>query len=192
MKPSALHSGSTVPTRGLGVSRRFNLATVKKGTPAFSDSARTSGQVIRSSSACSAVSSSMQTTLPHPVSYRKRNLSHAETSPDHHSLMDTKKVLWQNVSRLMVYHWGREHLARLSRDAEIALASTTRLKEQRTSVGVDLLDKIAKCFHLQAWHLLVPNLDPSNPPVVYLTEHEKALYERFRAAARDLANSPSH
>lgn len=101
--------------------------------------------------------------------------------------VDSKLILWQNVSALMRHHWGKTNLKRLSEEARIGLASCDRMKKQKTSVGLDILEAVAEVFELQAWHLLTPNLDPSNPPVIYLTRAEADLYQRFRASARDLA-----
>ena len=44
----------------------------------------------------------------------------------------------------------------------------------------------AEVFNLQAWHLLTPGLDPSNPLVIWLTQTERDLYENMRNAARKL------
>lgn len=99
--------------------------------------------------------------------------------------MDAKQILWTNVRALMSYHWGRESLNRLAREACIGPGTATRIKDQRTSVGVDTLDKVAKAFDLHAWQLLMPNLDPSNPPVATLTEAEKRLYQAFSIAMQE-------
>lgn len=97
-------------------------------------------------------------------------------------LPTTNETLWRNVKALMEHHWGREHLSRLSREAAIGLATTSRIKACNTSVGIDVLAAIAKAFDLQPWHLLVPGLDVRNPPTMTLTEVEADLYRRLRAA----------
>lgn len=92
------------------------------------------------------------------------------------------ETLWRNVKALMEHHWGREHLSRLSREAGVGLATTSRIKACNTSVGIDVLASIARVFDLQPWHLLVPGLDVSNPPTMTLTQVEADLYRRLRAA----------
>lgn len=99
---------------------------------------------------------------------------------------DTKQILWVNVSTLMTHHWGKENLSELSRRAKIGLATCDSIKKRETSVGTDVLEKIAEVFNLQAWHLLTPGLDPGNPPVIWLTKTERDLYENMRNAARKL------
>ena len=80
------------------------------------------------------------------------------------TMHDTKQILWANVSNLMTHHWGKENLSELFRRAKIGLATCDRIKKRETSVGTDVLEKIAEVFNLQAWHLLTPSLGPSNPP----------------------------
>ena len=77
---------------------------------------------------------------------------------------NTKKQLCENVSRLMEHRYGGENLTRLANEAKFGPGSATRLKEQKTSVGVDLVDKLAKYFGLEPWQLLVPGLDPKAKP----------------------------
>jgi hypothetical protein len=90
----------------------------------------------------------------------------------------------------MRHHWGEENLTRLSREAKIGPGTCTRIKEQETSVGLDVLEKVAAAFDLQAWHLLTPNLDPTNPPVIYLNRREAELYDRLRDAAKAIVDGP--
>lgn len=99
---------------------------------------------------------------------------------------DYKTVLWENVLALMRHHWGRENLSRLAREADIGPGTASRIKTQQTSVGVDIIARVAAVFHLQPWHLLVPALDPANPPVIWMTQAEVTLYRRLRAVAQEL------
>lgn len=67
-----------------------------------------------------------------------------------------------------------------ARECKIGPASATRIKEAKTSVGLAVLSRIAARFELQPWHLLLPDLDPGNPPVGFLSDREKKLYERLK------------
>lgn len=128
--------------------------------------------------------------LPNAVGRRKYKTPHSVRGLYYACLMtpvDTKPILWQNVAALMRHHWGGENLSRLSREARVGPGTVSRIKEQRTSVGLDVLEAVAGVFELQAWHLLTPSLDPSNPPVIYLCQREADLYDRFRKSARELA-----
>lgn len=80
--------------------------------------------------------------------------------------MDMRKVVWENVAGFMTLRWGRENLNKLAKAAGIGAATVARLKTQETHTGVDVLEKIAHVFEVQVWQLLVPGMDPKNPPVL--------------------------
>lgn len=137
----------------------------------------------------------MGSSLPHSVGQRKHDLPHLVEPSRYASRMpgiEPKRILWSNVLRLMERRWGEENLTRLAREAKVGPGTCTRIKEQKTSVGLDVLQKLAGAFDLQAWHLLTPDLDPDNPPVIYLNERERKLYENLRAAVRELNGEPRH
>lgn len=77
-----------------------------------------------------------------------------------------KALLWASISALMKKLYGGENLNRLSRDTKCGPGTSTRLKNQETSVGLDTLDKLAAGFNLPQWQLLVPDFDPANPPML--------------------------
>lgn len=101
---------------------------------------------------------------------------------------DIKRVLWENVAGLMRKRWQGENLTRLARESGCGPGTATRLKECQTSVGVDVLEKIAGVFDLEPWQLLVPGLDPAQPPTLQpFSDEERALYERLVADVNRLA-----
>lgn len=71
---------------------------------------------------------------------------------------EAKAALWENVSTLMTRHWGRENLTRLSREAAVSPATATRIKDQQTSIGLDVLARIAGVFRVDPWQLIAPKL----------------------------------
>jgi transcriptional regulator with XRE-family HTH domain len=101
-------------------------------------------------------------------------------------VVDSRKVLWKSVSALMLKHYGEENLTRLARDCKIGPGTASRIKAAETSVGLEVIDKIAKKFHVDAWELLVPGFDPGNRPALQpLSEHERQLYARWKELARE-------
>ena len=68
-----------------------------------------------------------------------------------------KTILWANVLAHMEAKYGRENLNALARDAKIGPASVQRIKDGKTSVGVDIVDKVAKSFGVEAYQLLCPS-----------------------------------
>jgi transcriptional regulator with XRE-family HTH domain len=79
---------------------------------------------------------------------------------------NSKLILWQNVSALMHARYGRENLTKLASDAKIGPATASRIKQHETSVGIDVVESIAKAFKVDAWQLLVPGFDAAEPPVL--------------------------
>lgn len=67
-----------------------------------------------------------------------------------------RAILWHNVLLLMVARYGGEHLTRFAADCKVSPATAARIKEQRTSVGIDMLETIAREFRVQPWELLRP------------------------------------
>ena len=101
--------------------------------------------------------------------------------------IDTAATLWQNVSKLMISHYGSVNLSKLADECGFAQSTATRIKQQRHATGIDKLDMISRRFGLSTWQLLVPGLDPKHPPTLLpINEAERKLYERIMAAAKDI------
>lgn len=103
--------------------------------------------------------------------------------------INTAQALWQNVLTLMNHHYGGENLSRLAQDCGFAQSTATRLKQQKVSPGLDKIELIAHRFSLATWQLLVPGLDPRNPPTLQpVSPQERALYEKIMSAAKQIAS----
>jgi hypothetical protein len=101
--------------------------------------------------------------------------------------IDSRAVLWASVRALMIKEHGKENINQFHKRTGVSLASIGRIKEQDTSVGLQIIDKIAGTFGLAGWQLLVPGFDPSAPPVLRATKNgESAMYDKLLAAAREL------
>lgn len=99
-----------------------------------------------------------------------------------------KSVLWENLEALMAHHYGTVNLNKLARDAKFGAATAARLKGQKTSVGLDVLDKLATAFKpIQAWQLLVPGLKPEALPVAAKPKPTKADIEKVEEMKRVIA-----
>lgn len=104
--------------------------------------------------------------------------------------MDSKHVLWESVRALMQKHYGGENLTRLSKDCTFGPGTAARIKARETSVGLDIVDRIARKFQVSAWELLVPEFDPENRPTLQpVSEQERRLYERLREVAKEIKES---
>ena len=67
-------------------------------------------------------------------------------------------------------------------DCKIGNGTAQRINEMTADPALSTLESIADRYGLQAWHVLLPLLDPKNPPVFLMTDAERQLYE---ALARD-------
>lgn len=88
-----------------------------------------------------------------------------------------------------VHHLGMPNpvgQAQLKRMSGVDQRYIGRILAAESSITVDTLEKIAKAFDLQAWQLLVPGLDPGNPPVNHITDAERRLYERLRQTVMEV------
>jgi hypothetical protein len=120
-----------------------------------------------------------------PLSVGKKMHSHSAMR------VDPKLVLWQNVSALMTHHWGGDNLTRLAREAKTGPGTATRIKEMQTSVGLDVVDRVAEVFDLEMWQMLTPGLDPKNPPAARpVSTTERELYDRLMASIKQLSILP--
>jgi hypothetical protein len=63
------------------------------------------------------------------------------------------------------------------------------MKEQKTSVGLDIVASVGRVFSLEAWQMLVPGLNPKSPPVLILSEAERDFYRRVLNATRDFKDT---
>jgi transcriptional regulator with XRE-family HTH domain len=62
-----------------------------------------------------------------------------------------------------------------------------RIRKNQVSATVTSIEQIANFLECEAWQLLVPNFNPSNPPVLTSqSETERELYQRIAALAKQL------
>jgi len=104
-------------------------------------------------------------------------------------LIDSNATLWQNVEALMLKKYKRINLRAFAAHCGVSIATIQRIQAQQTSIGLAVLDRIAEAFDLAAWQLLVPGLDPDNPPALQpVSAKERILYERIMSAAKAIAS----
>lgn len=111
---------------------------------------------------------------------------HVERSILYGSFMAPKKrpvdVLAVNMTRMMTHRIDRHTVASVAKAAGVGVGTVQRAKTGAVAVAIDTLEDIARALGLEAWQLLVPDIDPANPPVLRrLSPEEHALYEKLRA-----------
>ncbi len=97
-----------------------------------------------------------------------------------------RSVVAANLLRLLDHHYGGHDTltARqkaLEKDSGVAFSSVQRICQQRVGATLDTLEQVAGAFHLSAYQLLLPNLDPDNPGIVKgASDDEKRVYALWR------------
>lgn len=109
----------------------------------------------------------------------------------HHLLImaDLPKVLADNLQRLMEYHRFVSDEA-VGKAAGVNQKTVWRIRNHAQSPTVEMLEKVASAFALHAWQMLIPNLDPRNPPTSVMSEEERRFYRRMEELRT--AEPPAH
>jgi len=98
-------------------------------------------------------------------------------------------VLAQNLKALMRAKAGPKSQMGLGKKSSVAQATIGRILSQGgENARIETVAKLAKAYGLEAWQLMVPGMDPVNPPVLQAaSKEERELYDRLRQTMRDLA-----
>jgi hypothetical protein len=94
-----------------------------------------------------------------------------------------RSVLSRNLQALIDSTPGDSQSA-LHRRSKVAQATIGRIvSDEGENAGIETVEKLARAYGLYAWQLLIPGMEPGNPPVLKVaSEDEKALYERLHSA----------
>jgi DNA-binding XRE family transcriptional regulator len=110
---------------------------------------------------------------------------------DNESMSKMRDVVADNIVRLMDAHPEMGTQNALARASKVPQRTIGRIVNKEVTPSIDVLFELAKAFDLQAWQLLVPDLDPKSAPVLRIaTAAEEALYQRIIAAAAELSKKP--
>lgn len=89
-----------------------------------------------------------------------------------------------NVNRLMAASKDLKTVKQLHARSGVSTGTIDRLRRAEAATGIDNIGAIAAAFDLQPWQLLVPDLQPTNPPVLVVeTPEMKALFATLRNTA---------
>lgn len=97
-----------------------------------------------------------------------------------------RAVLAENLVRLMDTHPKLKSNPLLAKEAGIGSGTVSRIRNGEVSANLETLSRLAAAFDVMPWQLLVPGIDPSNPPVLRTSgESEKEFYRRLMRVAED-------
>ena len=118
---------------------------------------------------------------------------HMPSDGRQHDEMNAKQIedmaaeaLADNVARLLDAN-GKMTQPRLAKKAGLDQKTIWRIVKKSNSTTLATISAVAAAFELQAWQLLVPGLQPNNPPVYAMNKTERELYERIKDSAKRLA-----
>lgn len=122
--------------------------------------------------------------------------AHVPTQDTHldSMLKDAHDTLVANVAALMAHR-------AITSDAQVAAMARPkmdqktvwRIRHKAQSPTLEKLSALAAAFGLEVWQILIPGLDPSNPPVFVMSSTEQRFYERMRSNLAELAaDEPPH
>lgn len=87
-----------------------------------------------------------------------------------------RSVLAANLKALRSSSLDLRGQRKLAERAKIGEGSVWRAEKGEVGVTLDTLEALAGAFGLHPWQLLVPHLDPENPPVVQALSPEESGY----------------
>lgn len=93
-------------------------------------------------------------------------------------------VIAENLAAAMRYHGfvtpntGEPSQSGLSKKAGVNQRTVGRILNRDQSPTVEMLEKLAVALDMHAWQLLIPNLDPANPPVFVMSKTERDFYRK--------------
>jgi transcriptional regulator with XRE-family HTH domain len=98
----------------------------------------------------------------------------------------TIRILSGNLRTLMKASETLSTQRKLGLASGIDQRTVGRILNGEHSPQLKQIEAIAQAFDLMPWQLLIPNLDPKNPPVCETTVAEKELYSKLRDLAKQL------
>jgi transcriptional regulator with XRE-family HTH domain len=122
--------------------------------------------------------------------YARRMPRRANDKKEASTASTTAKVLGTNIAALMAAHKELNSNPKLAKKTGLGTATLSRVRNGEVDANLDTLERLAKAFHIEAWQLLVPRMEPNNLPALQaISPEERRLYERLREVAKELKDS---
>lgn len=95
-------------------------------------------------------------------------------------------ILAQNLQALMKAHGAISTQAKLGLAAGVDQRTIGRILNCERAPTASQIEKIAKAFNIEPWQLLLPQLDPSDPPTHVLRRSQDEAWRGLRIAAETI------
>jgi transcriptional regulator with XRE-family HTH domain len=102
------------------------------------------------------------------------------------AMQSIAEILSDNITALMEDRKITSDAA-LAKIAHVDQKTIWRIRHKEQSPTVDKVECIARAFGLHAWQMLIPLLDPHNPPVYAMSDTERDFYAKMTDMAREFA-----
>ena len=94
----------------------------------------------------------------------------------------------ENLNKLMRAHVSLSTQKAIERACGVPQSSIGRIIRGEQSPTLDMVYRLASAFDLEAWQMLVPDLEPRDPPITKQVDaRQRELWQRFRVAYQELA-----
>lgn len=102
-------------------------------------------------------------------------------------MKNIEDILAENVAKLMEAHIDLSSQTKLGKKSGVGQRTVGRILNKEGFPTADNIAKIAAAFELMAWQLLVPDLNPSNIPLLKeQTPKEREFYKRIADLAIEM------
>ena len=103
--------------------------------------------------------------------------------------MDARQILARNLKALMKAHRELNTLPKITAQCGVSNGTLDRMRRATAATRIDQVELVAGAFGLAAWQMMVPGLEPKNPPVLAAaSEAERLLYSKLLTAAEELVH----
>jgi len=100
----------------------------------------------------------------------------------------SRQILATNLKALMASHPALDTFKKIVEAGGPTNGTLDRIRRMESGASIDQLDTLAKVYGLEPWQLLVPNLDPTNPPMLAtISKQQLEMLDRIKKAAKELS-----
>jgi transcriptional regulator with XRE-family HTH domain len=94
------------------------------------------------------------------------------------------RLFKDNLKKLMQTDRELNSQPKVAAESKVGQTSIGRILRGEQSPTLDVVDKLARAFGLEAWQMLVPDLDPTNPPITAeADERQRELWKKLKELA---------
>ncbi len=93
-----------------------------------------------------------------------------------------REVLAENLNRLMDASRDLRTVKQLSARSGVSTGTIDRIRRHEVAAGIDNVGQLAQAFDLEPWQLMVPDLEPTNAPMLAKQDAKlRDLYLKLRS-----------